>query len=87
MKLKAYNEMESNDSRASKFVDAFINQQKWSDVVGRLDRTYCTGRPSLVLHRRMATVCGAGEEEPRGEQAQPGRQLQRALQLRCLRQV
>lgn len=38
MKLAAYNEMESNDSRANKFVDAFINGKKWSDVVGRLDR-------------------------------------------------
>lgn len=38
MKLDAYKEMEDNDSRASKFVDAFINGQEWSDVVGRLDR-------------------------------------------------
>ena len=38
MKLAAYKEMESNDRRASKFVDAFINGQEWSDVVGRLDR-------------------------------------------------
>ncbi len=38
MKLDAYKEMENNDSRASKFVDAFINGQEWSDVVGRLDR-------------------------------------------------
>lgn len=52
MKLKAYNEMESNDSRASKFVDAFINQQKWSDVVGRLDRISHITKEQIVSFAR-----------------------------------
>ena len=52
MKLKAYNEMESNDSRASKFVDAFINQQKWSDVVGRLDRISHITKEQIVNFAR-----------------------------------
>jgi len=37
-KLELYKEMESNDSRASMFVDAFINGEKWENVVGYLDR-------------------------------------------------
>ena len=37
-KLDFYISLESNEDRANMFVDAFINRQKWSDVVGRLDR-------------------------------------------------
>lgn len=37
-KLQFYNTLESNEGRANMYVDAFINRQKWSDVVGRLDR-------------------------------------------------
>lgn len=37
-KLDLYKQMESNDSRADMFVDAFINGKKWEDVVGYLDR-------------------------------------------------
>lgn len=38
MKLSYYRSLQSNRSRADKFVDAFINGQKWSDQVNRLDR-------------------------------------------------
>ena len=38
MKLAYYKSLESNADRASKFVDAFINRQKWSDAVGSLNR-------------------------------------------------
>lgn len=38
MKLNFYKSMEDNESRADKFVNAFINGQKWGDVVGQLDR-------------------------------------------------
>lgn len=37
-KLSLYKQMESNDSRASMFVDAFINGEQWENVVGYLDR-------------------------------------------------
>lgn len=37
-KLYFYTTLESNGGRANMFVDAFINRQQWSDVVGRLDR-------------------------------------------------
>ncbi len=37
-KVQQYRALESNSARANKFVDAFINEQKWSDVVTRLDR-------------------------------------------------
>lgn len=37
-KLSFYTTLESNAGRADMFVNAFINRQKWSDVVGRLDR-------------------------------------------------
>ncbi len=37
-KVSQYRELENNDSRANKFVEAFINDQKWEDVVTRLDR-------------------------------------------------
>ncbi len=37
-KLSFYTTIESNAGRANMFVDAFINRQKWSDVVGRLNR-------------------------------------------------
>lgn len=38
MKLSNYRTLESNRGRADMFVDAFINGQEWSDVVGRMDR-------------------------------------------------
>lgn len=38
MKLSNYRTLESNSGRANQFVDAFINGQEWSDVVGRMDR-------------------------------------------------
>lgn len=37
-KLQYYRALEDNESRASIMADAFINQQKWSDVAGKLDR-------------------------------------------------
>ena len=37
-KLDFYKKMESNEQRASMFVDAFINGEKWENVVGYLDR-------------------------------------------------
>lgn len=37
-KLNFYTTLESNSGRANMFVDAFINRQNWSDVVGKLDR-------------------------------------------------
>lgn len=37
-KLQYYRALEDNESRASMMADAFINQQKWSDVAGKLDR-------------------------------------------------
>ncbi len=37
-KLSFYTMLESNAARADMFVNAFINRQKWSDVVGKLDR-------------------------------------------------
>ena len=38
MKLQQYRQLEHNRSRADMFVNAFINGEKWEDVVGRLDR-------------------------------------------------
>ncbi len=38
MKLDFYRSLESNSSRADMYVDAFINGQKWEDVVGRMSR-------------------------------------------------
>lgn len=38
MKLRFYTTLESNDGRADMFVDAFINNKDWKDVVCRLDR-------------------------------------------------
>ena len=37
-KLGFYTMLESNAARADMFVNAFINRQKWSDVVGKLNR-------------------------------------------------
>lgn len=38
MKLSYEKSLDSNESRASRFVDAFIDGKKWDDVVGRLNR-------------------------------------------------
>ena len=38
MKLKYYQSLRKNDERADRFVDAFINDKKWDDVVHSLDR-------------------------------------------------
>lgn len=38
MKLDYYRSLQSNKSRADRFVDAFINEQKWDDQVRALDR-------------------------------------------------
>jgi predicted Zn-dependent peptidase len=38
MKKNYYQSLESNQSRASLYVDAFINGQKWDDAVNRLNR-------------------------------------------------
>ena len=38
LKLREMQALDINSNRADKFVDAFINGQKWEDVVGRLDR-------------------------------------------------
>jgi len=37
-KLDYYTSLESNQSRADRYVNAFINGEEWSNVVGRLDR-------------------------------------------------
>lgn len=37
-KLDFYRSLQSNQSRAGKFVDAFINEQSWEDAVRSLDR-------------------------------------------------
>lgn len=37
-KLKYYTSLESNYSRADRCVDAFIDGEEWSDVVGKIDR-------------------------------------------------
>ncbi len=37
-KVGQYRQLESNSSRADKFVNAFINEQKWEDVATTLDR-------------------------------------------------
>ena len=38
MKLKQQHALEENESRASMFVDAFINDKDWADEVGRMER-------------------------------------------------
>lgn len=38
IKLQYYTQMDDNENRANAFVDAFINGEKWADVVGRLNR-------------------------------------------------
>ncbi len=38
MKLAYYKSLEENEDRADQFVNAFINGQKWEDVVNRLNR-------------------------------------------------
>ena len=48
MKLSYYRSLQSNRSRADKFVDAFINGQKWSDQVNRLDRISKMTRQQIV---------------------------------------
>lgn len=48
MRLDYYRSLQSNRSRADKFVDAFINGQKWSDQVNRLDRISKMTRQQIV---------------------------------------
>lgn len=48
MKLNYYRSLQSNRSRADKFVDAFINGQKWSDQVNRLDRISKMTRQQVI---------------------------------------
>ncbi len=38
MKLNFYRSLDDNDNRASMMVDAFVNDQKWSDVAHQLER-------------------------------------------------
>lgn len=38
MRLAYYENMESNESRADMYVDAFVNGKKWEDVVNRINR-------------------------------------------------
>ncbi len=48
MRLYYYRSLQSNRSRADKFVDAFINGQEWSDQVNRLDRISKMTRQQIV---------------------------------------
>ncbi len=48
MKLSYYRSLQNNSSRADKFVDAFINGQKWSDQVTRLDRISKMTRQQII---------------------------------------
>lgn len=47
-KLNFYRSLLSNQSRANRFVDAFINDQKWSDAVGALDRVSGMTKQQIV---------------------------------------
>ena len=48
MKLDYYRSLQNNRARADKFVDAFINGQKWEDQVTRLDRISKMTRQQIV---------------------------------------
>ena len=52
MKKAEYTSMESNRSRADKFVDAFINGSDWADVVGRMDRISHMTKDQIVSFAR-----------------------------------
>ena len=47
-KVQQYRALESNDSRADMFVNAFINDQKWEDVVTSLDRVSRITKDQIV---------------------------------------
>lgn len=48
MKLFYFKSLESNKSRASQFVDAFVNGKKWADVVDRMNRIACISKSQIV---------------------------------------
>lgn len=48
LKLDDMRELEHNRSRASKFVDAFVNQIDWADAVGRTDRIAALTKADVV---------------------------------------
>ena len=62
MKLDYYRSLQNNKSRADKFVDAFINGQKWEDQVHTLDRISKMTKKQIVafanrhLRNNYATV-------------------------------
>lgn len=48
MKLDYYNSLLSNEDRASKFVDAFVNGMKWEDVANRMQRIAGITRQQII---------------------------------------
>ncbi|WP_311442568.1 M16 family metallopeptidase, partial [Hoylesella enoeca] len=48
MKLFYFKSLESNKSRASQFVDAFVNGKKWADVVDRMNRIARISKSQIV---------------------------------------
>ena len=48
MKLNLMNELESNESRATMFVESFVNGTAWKDEVGRIDRLSKITKEDLV---------------------------------------
>ncbi|MGI6242760.1 MAG: M16 family metallopeptidase [Prevotella sp.] len=48
MKLNYYRSLQSNEFRADKFVNAFINDQKWEDQVHALDRISAMTKEQIV---------------------------------------
>ena len=70
-KVQQYRALESNDSRADMFVNAFINDQKWEDVVTSLDQRPDCGfcQPLLLARERsdrlQAPGCRLYAEEDR----------------------
>lgn len=51
-KLAFYRSLQSNQSRANRFVEAFINEQKWEDAVGTLDRISKMTKQEIVAFAR-----------------------------------
>ena len=47
-KLNFYRGLDSNDNRASIMVDAFINDEKWEDVAGKLERQSKLNKQDIV---------------------------------------
>ena len=51
-KREYYQSLQSNRSRVSMFTDAFINGQKWEDVVNKLNRLTKISKQDIIAFAR-----------------------------------